>query len=232
MDLRNNGAMRTSLVSDPESLPLGDRRLEVLQLLRGSDRALSVVDVAQSLGIHKNTARMHLDALTGDGLAERASEPRATPGRPKMLYSAQGPDVGGRRGFRILAQMLTGLVSGLGDGEALALETGRSWGRHLIERPPPSRQVDDDEAVARLGAMLDDLGFRPEVRPAEDGVEVRLHNCPFREVALEHPDVVCGLHLGMLQGALEEVRAPLCATSLDPFVDPLTCVARLNPRRS
>ena len=62
----------------------------------------------------------------------------------------------------------------------------------------------------------------------DDGVELRLHHCPFREVAEPHTDVVCQLHLGLMQGALAEIRAPLTADSLEPLVTPTMCVAQLR----
>jgi predicted ArsR family transcriptional regulator len=46
-------------------------------------------------------------------------------------------------------------------------------------------------------------------------------------VAEQHPDVVCAMHLGLLQGVLEQSRAPVTAANLQPFAEPGSCVARL-----
>lgn len=208
--------------------PLGRRRRDVLNCLRDATGAVSVADVAEQTGLHVNTARFHLDGLVGDGLVERRPEDRDVPGRPRILYSASGP-AAGPRSFRLLAEMLTGLVSGLEDPRSAAVESGHSWGRHLVERPAPSERIDTGDATARLLRVLDDVGFRPEAGPDVAGDrEVRLHHCPFREVAERHPDVVCGLHLGLMQGALAELRAPVHVPSLDPFVTPQLCVAHLR----
>ncbi|HEX7353490.1 MAG TPA: helix-turn-helix domain-containing protein [Mycobacteriales bacterium] len=208
--------------------PLGRRRQDVLECLRDAGDAVSVADVAAHTHMHVNTARFHLDGLVADGLAERRSEDRDVPGRPRILYSSTGPAVG-PRSFRLLAEMLTGLVSGLDDPRPAAVEAGRSWGRHLVERPAPSERIDGDEATARLLRVLADVGFRPESGAEEDGDrDVLLHHCPFREVAERHTDVVCGLHLGLMQGALAELRAPVESPSLDPFVTPQLCVAHLR----
>ncbi len=40
--------------------------------------------------------------------------------------------------------------------------------------------------------------------------------------------MVCEIHLGLMQGALGELRAPVEAVSLEPFVSPNLCVARLR----
>ncbi|HET7311171.1 MAG TPA: helix-turn-helix domain-containing protein [Mycobacteriales bacterium] len=215
------------LVDAVPPVPTGSRREEVLSLLRATDGALSAAEVADATGLHLNTARFHLDALVEEGLADRATEPRVEPGRPRILYSAHGP-LPGPRSYALLAEMLTGLVASLKDARPTAVEAGRAWGRHLVERAAPSQRVDAAEAVNRLNSVLDAVGFQPEVRNAKNGTEVRLHHCPFREVAEKHTDVVCALHLGLMQGALSELNAPIDATSLEPFVTPQLCVARLK----
>lgn len=198
----------------------------MLSLLRQSDQALSVAEVADAMGLHVNTARFHLDGLVDGGLAERTTEPRATRGRPRVLYSSTGP-APGPRSYELLSEMLTGFVSSLEDAGPAAVELGKAWGRHLVERPAPSEQVDAGEALIRLNRVLDTVGFRYDVRATERDTEVRLHHCPFREVAEKHTEVVCQIHLGLMQGALDELGTPLAATSLDPLVTPQLCLAHL-----
>lgn len=220
--------MRAPALVDPApDSPTGSRRTEVLTLLRQDHRPLTVAEVAEALDVHVNTARFHLDGLVEDGLAERTSESRDTRGRPRILYTSEGV-VPGPRSYELLSEMLVGLVSSLGEADSTTLELGKAWGRHLVERPAPSERVDATEALARLDAMLAALGFSPEVSATRKGIDVRLHNCPFREVAQEHTDVVCALHLGLMHGALDELDAPLTTTSLKPFVTPGTCLARIH----
>ena len=217
----------TSLVDAPTEVALGPRRTEVLAFLRNADAPRSAADVAAATGLHVNTARFHLDGLVADGFAEREAEERDVPGRPRMLYFARAQS-SGPRSFGLLAEMLTGLVASLEGAGPVATEAGRAWGRHLIERAAPSEKVDADEATRRLNRVLDAIGFQPEVRPAGDETELRLHHCPFREVAERHTDVVCAIHLGLMQGALDELHAPVGAESLEPVVTPNLCIARLR----
>lgn len=224
-------SMTIDLIDAPTVLPAGSRRAEVLGLLQAAKQPMSAAAAAEVSGLHLNTARFHLDALVGEGLAQRVSEPRTVPGRPRILYTAKGP-MPGPRSFGLLAEMLTGLVASLDDSGQSAVEAGKSWGRHLIERATPSERVDAKDATARLTKVLDAIGFRPETRVTSKGTEIRLHHCPFREVAQKHADIVCGLHLGLMQGALSELRAPLQATSLEPFVTPQLCVAQLGKNKS
>jgi len=223
--------VEANLIDPPAGLSIGGRRAEVLRHLRDAVASLSVADVAARTGLHVNTARFHLDGLVADGLAERTIEEREAPGRPRVLYTAQGRSPG-PRSYGLLAEMLTGLVASLDDAEPAAVEAGKAWGRHLIERPAPSEEVGAAEATARLGRLFDAAGFQPETAEGQQGeVEIRLHHCPFREVAERHQGVVCALHLGLIQGALEELRAPFVAEDLRAFVTPGMCIARLRSRK-
>ncbi|MGW6292366.1 helix-turn-helix transcriptional regulator [Streptomyces sp. NPDC055058] len=62
-----------------------------------------------------------------------------------------------------------------------------------------------------------------------DAGRVLLRHCPFLELAEEYGEIVCPLHLGLMQGALEQQRAPVAAVRLEPFAEPDVCVAHLAP---
>ncbi len=223
-----------ALLAPDASAPLGESRARVLDLLRAAGRPLGVQEVAEQASLHTNTARFHLDALVEAGLAERESQPRETPGRPSMAYQAAGGDgLTGQRHYRLLAEMLTSMIAGVVSqpGEAAA-EAGREWGRYLTEPPPPYQRLDAGEAIERLTAALAEIGFAPEVIADGSGYRLRLHQCPFREVAERHQDVVCAVHLGLMRGMLEQLRAPLTADWLQPFAEPSVCIAEIGSRKA
>ncbi|MEP7764820.1 helix-turn-helix domain-containing protein [Sanguibacter sp. 25GB23B1] len=219
--------MPRSLTDAPPGQPLGSRRAEVLEKLRAARRPLGVLDLAAATGLHANTARFHLDGLVEDGLATREIEVRTTPGRRRVVYAVHG-ETPGPKSYSLLAEMLTGLVVSMGGGGAQAAEAGRDWGRHLVERGLPSQRASEEESVTRLQRLLEDVGFEPETVQDGSAAVVNLHHCPFRDVAVRHTDVVCAIHLGLIQGALGELRSPWRATGLEPFVEPTLCVARLE----
>jgi len=46
-------------------------------------------------------------------------------------------------------------------------------------------------------------------------------------VAESHQDLVCSLHLALMQGPLAQIRAPVTADRLHPFAEPGSCIAYL-----
>jgi predicted ArsR family transcriptional regulator len=221
-----------ALLAPDTGSPLGQSRARVLELLRAAHSPLGVQEVANRSGLHPNTARFHLDGLVEAGLATREPQARAAPGRPSMAYRAAGSSgpAGGRR-YRLLAEMLTSLISGtMPEPGKAAEQAGREWGAYLTEEPPPYQRPGAHEAIGELSAILDELGFAPDA--VADGRQYRLclRQCPFREVAQQHRDIVCALHLGLMKGALARMRAPVTADRLEPFVEPSLCVAHLTAR--
>ncbi|WP_377269833.1 helix-turn-helix transcriptional regulator [Peterkaempfera sp. SMS 1(5)a] len=214
------------------------RRSAVLEALRAAPSPLGVAEVAERLAVHPNTARFHLDALVAEGAVDRipGGQPgqpgQSGPGRPRARYAARaGMDRGGMRGYRLLAEILVSrLAAGPGASDE-ATAAGRAWGRYLVASPQPYRRTTPAEAVEALLALLAELGFAPDAGTAATGTpdRVRLRQCPFLELAEAHGPVVCPLHLGLMQGALDELRAPLAATRLEPFAEPDACLAHLTP---
>lgn len=218
----------TSVGSNPPTL--GASRSRVLAILQDAGVPLGVADVASRMGLHPNTARFHLDGLVESGLVDRTTETRDEPGRPRALYAARpGSTQAGQRSYRLLAEILTSyLASNTPKPSKAALEAGFTWGRYLADRPPPYRRTDVTAATEQLVRMLDEIGFDPELHGSGRKRDVLLHHCPFREAAIEHREVVCSVHLGLMQGMLAELDSPLVAESLDPFVEPSLCVAHIT----
>ncbi len=219
------------LLVPEDTSPLGRSRADVLDMLRAADGPLGVREVARQMGLHPNTARFHLEALVEAGLAIRETEDRETPGRPRIGYRAVADGPAGRRRYRLLAEMLTSLIAGTMPEPGQAAEAaGREWGAYLTEQPPPYQKLSAEEAIGKLIAIMEELGFSPQATAGDGGgqYQLSLRQCPFREVAQHHQDVICSLHLGLMRGALARMRAPVTADRLDPFVEPSLCVAHLT----
>jgi len=207
-------------------------RTAVLGILRSRREPLGVGEVAQHVGLHPNTVRSHLDVLVDSGYAVRRLEASRGPGRPRVLYEATAaPDDG--TNYRLLAEVLAlHLVSTSERPGEAAVNAGRDWAlaqpRAEGEGSPGGPAISEQDAVAQVVRILADSGFAPEVNG--DGTVINLHHCPFRELAVSHPEVVCGTHLGIIQGALAELGSPVQATRLIPFVEPDLCITTLTRR--
>lgn len=203
-------------------------RVRLLRALRASDRPLAAQDLAEQVDLHLSTVRAHLDALIEAELVASEREERTTPGRPRVLYRPTGqtqPQETG--GYRLLAEVLAGQLAAVTAHPAeQARAAGRAWGQYLVERPPPFATLSVEEARATVMELFAGLGFEPELD--ETGSRILCRRCPFLDVARRHPDVVCSIHLGLLQGALDTLGSALSADQLDPLVEPSLCVAHLN----
>ena len=199
-------------------------RARILRMLTEAREPLDAHELAARVGLHPNTVRWHLGVLANAGFVSSSTEPRTRPGRPRVVFTATEEEAEGREDYRLLAAILAGSLSGTENGTAAAERAGEAWGRFLVERPRPFARLSAGDAADQVVRLLDEHGFEPE---RENG-DVLMHRCPFRDLAEQHGDVVCAVHLGLIRGALVEIGAPVTATRLEPFVEPGLCRARLG----
>jgi predicted ArsR family transcriptional regulator len=196
-------------------------RAEVLRQLRDLGRPMPVAEIATAVGLHPNTTRFHLDALTDQGLVTRAFEQRNQPGRPKALYQA----VPGHRGDHyhdLAAALVQHFAGGLDDRQERARAAGRAWGDRLRAEWDPQ---DAMPPVDRLVSCMADLGYQPDyIEDPEPTVVLR--PCPFLDLVAEGRDVICELHVGIARGLLGPDDSWQVA-GIEPLVTPHTCLLHL-----
>jgi len=207
-------------------------RNRILSVLRAADGPMDVHEIAWLVDIHANSVRSHLTVLKDAGVVSATPEERKRPGRPRLIYTVtnQGHEDGGQRGYRFLAGVLASyLVATATDPTRAGEEAGTAWGHYLVDAPAPFHRMPPKEGIARILALQDELGFEPELdddHPA--GSRILLRRCPFLDVAKEHQQLVCSIHLGLMRGALDELGAQVQARDLLPFVEPGLCVSVLE----
>jgi predicted ArsR family transcriptional regulator len=183
---------------------LGDEtRFSMYQELAGSTVPVTASELADRLGIHANTVRLHLERLREAGLVEVEPVHRGTVGRPQHVYSlAPGaPGLGfDPPSYTLLAGLLAAMAERMGADADDAAAAGRAWGSEAGRRTR-SRSC----AKALMGEM-DRLGFDPEseVLPG-NRLDIAFLRCPFRELAEAYPELVCNLHRGITEGVVAEV---------------------------
>lgn len=193
-----------------------DAQDRVLAALALRHSATTLAELAEMVGLHENTLRGHLDALHKAGHVSRL---RATPrgrGRPAWAYVAR------EQPYAALARAL---ASGLErNPRATAGETATSGGRAWAEQLRELIDEDDETPHQRLMLVLEHVGFGPE--SSADGKSIRLTRCPFIGTARAHPEAVCGVHLGLIEGVW---GASLGPAALQPFAEPGACLVTLPP---
>lgn len=215
-------------VDTPQHRALGSASRAAILRLVGSETGLTGAEVAARTGLHPSTVRVHLERLVETGLLVRARASGGAPGRPPWRYrvAAEQP---APAPYRALARALLDHLATTGGGTRAAVAAGRAWGRGLAE----AVAAPADPAGTTV-TVLQRLGFDPRRPPGSAAgdpggrIEVHLHTCPFLELVGEHPDVMCGLHAGMLQGVLQAAGAPDGQAVLEPFAAPTACVVRLR----
>ncbi len=184
---------------------LGDNTRYAIYLeLARSARPLATAELAETLGLHPNTVRPHLERMRDVGLLEVEIDARGGVGRPQHRYSltAEAPSLGLEPStMPLLASMMAQVATLAGGGAGEALEVGRAEG---AARAPSYSEA--PSCLEALVAELDRLGFDPEVGGHERDPEtavIAFAHCPYHAVADSHPQLICGLHRGLIEGFVD-----------------------------
>lgn len=184
--------------------------------------------------LHPNTVREHLEALQGAGAVRRRPAAPVGRGRPAWLYeparAASGvPGLGVAEYAGLVSSMAAALAESSTDPARAAITAGLRWGSGLVAHVPPPTHLTTDAARRQVVTLFEDLGFAPESELDTDphATSIRLTRCPLLDAARAHPDVVCGIHLGIARAALQAWGAPVGGTSLHAFSDPGYCRLQL-----
>lgn len=228
---------------------LGDNTRYAIYLeLARSSRPLTTADIAETLDLHPNTVRPHLERMRDVGLLDVEAETTGAVGRPQHRYSLapEAPSLGLEPPtFQILARMLLRLAGSARLTEEDAVEAGREQGEldavahrgtfaNANAGAGASAGADgaDGAGVGERGrrcldalvARLDALGFDPAIVQEGARATVAFTHCPFRDLAETEPDLVCGLHRGLVEGFVAVAgEAEAEVTAFHPLLDRAPC---------
>jgi predicted ArsR family transcriptional regulator len=198
----------------------------VLTALGRSEQPVTMAALSTTTGLHANTLRDHLDALEHAGLVRRHTAAPQGPGRPRALYEVVAAGAAHVE-YAGLATVLASTIRRTSDDPRVAATlAGSQWGQELAAAHGRPAQADGPGARREVVAVLDELGFAPD--GDQDNSVVRLTRCPLLDTARRFPDVVCAVHLGIVQGALAEYGADPDAAELYPFSEPGACRLELD----
>ena len=193
------------------------------------------VQAADAVGVAHHAAKFHLDKLEAEGLLDvDYSRPpgRGGPGagRPAKRYRRSATEVAVSLPERrydlaghIMAEAITAATtSGVTIARALR-DAATAAGRRLGEqaREHLGRRPGRTQTLQAVSEVLSEYGYEP--RP--DGTELVLANCPFHELAREHPELICGLNHDLLDSLLDHCGRDGLHARLDPA--PGRCCVRI-----
>lgn len=194
-------------------------RAELLKLLRDTPRPMTIVELSKATGLHANTVREHLNILIASHFVTREADSGGGRGRPRLTYtaanavkvpsprSAQETD-----SLELLCRVLSANAARGSFGSSTwehVQQSATDWVREHGQHLPNQRVETAADAIDVITAILAERGFSPA--PDVGRQHVVLHACPYSELALEQQQVVCGAHLGLLLGALEQMGSPVKA---------------------
>jgi len=173
---------------------------------------LTIGELCEATGLHPNTVREHLQRLIDGGYVIQSTEHRTTRGRPRTLYSAA-----------------TGMPDASSpvarDKVAEAARRGDMMRRILAEEDSGLGR----DATYQLDALIEHLeesGFEPVIDERE--LTVELSPCPHAASAPEHRPTLCQVHLGLMQGVLNQAGGPLAADCVHAAARPEECTVQLR----
>ncbi|GAA3034097.1 ArsR family transcriptional regulator [Microbacterium dextranolyticum] len=184
-------------------------RVEILHLVQERPQR-TIAELVEATALHPNTVREHLQRLMDDGYVVSATEHRTTRGRPRVLYSAT-------------------------DGVNACSPVQRRRARAAAERGDLMRRVIpgetpelDTTALHQIDALVEDLvgaGFDPFVD--EDELTVELTPCAQASAQADHREVLCSVHLSIMQSVLSSAGGPLSVDGMRSSCDPRECIVQL-----
>lgn len=207
--------------------PFSPTRLRILELLEVQSTPTTLSAIVKNCGLHENTVRTHLEDLLRDGYLIRHRAEAAGRGRPAWMWEAKRS--AGVSPYAGLASALaTVLHKTSKDPVGDATEAGLEWGRELAAQQAgaASNRLTPEAGRAMVVELFQDAGFSPQ--PDEKNEHVTLTRCPLLEAASKHPGIVCGVHLGIIRGALDEMGLDGGKSALQPFSGPGECSLQLR----
>ena len=179
---------------------------------------VSIASLAEHFGGHPNAARRHLAFLEKADLLSAGTMNGHASGRPAKLYTitdngrkVRASHTTERARINTLCQ-LARYIGDRDDAAAVSYDIGKNWGHS-------EREALENNPIKTLTRQ----GFAPA--PTSTEGEFDLLACPLLTAARQHPDVICSLHRGFLDGALESTR-----TQLTPFASPRGCRVTFTPK--
>ena len=194
----------TNVLADPT-------RYYIYQHIAKRHSEVTVQEIAEIFEIHPNVARLHLTKLEDVNMLISETKKTGKGGRPSRLYRLSDDVIQLNfpyRDYQLLSKIAMETMFSLGEAGRVALfNTGRLFGKELAEQHikglgSGQEDLSFDHKLSIIKDASTTAGFYPEFVTSEDqsAIFFKIHNCPFKEIAFEQKEVVCGMHHEFLRG--------------------------------
>lgn len=227
--------------------PVRQRIVDTLVVLQrrprpvGESPGMTARELAETIGLHVTTVRFHLDQLVAAGLVTASFKRQSGAGRPRKVYAArpgsleQPAPQTSSDALALLTELLAEAFAATSDGGTAVspAEVGTRWSHEHVPATDDPPAATAGQWLGKVGQMVDvlgDWGYTPEVSTAAGGrsVRIELADCPFLDLARRNTEIVCGIHRGLIKGAMDQLGEPDTVVDLEPFVEPRLCLAHVT----
>jgi predicted ArsR family transcriptional regulator len=197
----------TNVLSDPT-------RYYIYQYITKLHQEVTVQEIADNFNIHPNVARLHLSKLEDVNMLVSETKKTGKGGRPSRLYRLSDDVIQLHFPFRdymLLSKVAFQTMLSLGEeGRKALFLTGKHFGMELVEQELTRKGHNGSEltfeqklTILKSAATL--AGFDPEfeINGERTKIYLKIFNCPFKEVAIDHSETVCNMHFEFLRGMFE-----------------------------
>ena len=227
--------MTTAQLDGASLLASPVRRLIVDTLVNRGE--LTASQLGEFLDLHVTTVRFHLDQLVAARILDARFVKNTGAGRPRKVYSvapgAPSPS-DDLESLKLLSGLLASSFGVQENGRPMTpAEAGQRWAMDHVPREELAPAASAGAWLAKVGRMIDalqDWGYTPDLTTTHGGrtARVELARCPFIDLARTNPAVVCGIHRGLIAGAMQQFGESDTRVSLEPFVQPHLCLAHVT----
>ena len=175
---------------------------------------MTVQEIAEQFNIHPNVARLHLSKLEDVNMLKSENKKTGRGGRPSRIYKLSDQVIELNfpyRDYHLLAKIAFDAMVELGEvAEEALYNTGKRYGTELMETHLTKNGLSKNQLTIKqkmnvLETTATMLGFYPDLYLHEEGnkIHLQVYNCPFNEVAKDHKNQTCNMHIAFIKGMLE-----------------------------
>lgn len=198
----------TNVLSDPT-------RYYIYQYISKRHQEVTVQEIADNFNIHPNVARLHLSKLEDVNMLISETKKTGKGGRPSRLYRLSDDVIQLNfpfRDYQLLAKITMESMLSLGEeGRKVLRLTGKRFGKEMMEQEIARHHNGEfptfEQKLITLKNAATMAGFFPEFEVNEDQTRIyfQIFNCPFKELATDHHEEICGTHQEFLRGMFESL---------------------------